>query len=199
MSSSSSPAAGDAPPLDDDALFSASGDAVAALLVRDRLLVVAVPRLADLDVILELDEEEEEAGDAMMLSSTSSRPGRESKLRRRARPARDLSSIHRVALKESRNRTLAIASRRLPSTDDRFLALGVSSSMDGETETSETTTACFLPGLSSSSKTRRSGWSRGRQGEGRGELQREWRRRLVLFCVELESGRRAILYSGCRC
>jgi hypothetical protein len=124
---SSSPAAGDAPPLD-DALFSASGDAAAALLVRERLLVVAVPRLADLDVL-----ELEEAGDAM-LSSTSSRPGRESKLRRRAGApprARDLSSIHRVALKESRNRTLAIASRRLPRTE-RFLALGVSSSMDGE-------------------------------------------------------------------
>lgn len=134
--SSSPAAAGDDAPLDDadDALFSASGDA--ALLVRDRLLVVAVPRLADLDVILELDEEE--AGDKMP-SSTSSRPGRESKLRRRAgappRPVSDLSSIHRVALKESRNRTLLIASRRLPSTDDdRFLAaLGVcvSSSMDG--------------------------------------------------------------------
>jgi len=129
---SSSPAAGEPPPLD-DALFSFSGDAAAALLVRDRLLVVAVPRLADLDVL----ELEDEAGDAM-LSSMSSRPGRESKLRRRAgaappRPARDLSSIHRVALKESRNRTLAIASRRLPRTDDddRFLALGVSSSMDG--------------------------------------------------------------------
>lgn len=140
---SSSPAPGD-PPLDadDDALLSASGDA-AALLVRDRLLVVAVPRLADLDV-LEL-EDEEEAGDTM-LSSTSSRPsGRASKLRRRAGVvprARDLSSIHRVALKESSNRTLAIASRRLPSTDDdRFFALGVSSSMDGDT--SKTTTACF--------------------------------------------------------
>jgi hypothetical protein len=190
---SSSPAAGDAPPLD-DALFSASGDAAAALLVRERLLVVAVPRLADLDVL-----ELEEAGDAMR-SSTSSRPGRESKLRRRAGApprARDLNSIHRVALKESRNRTLAIASRRLPSTDDddRFFALGVSSSMDGDTL--ETTTACFSPVVLVEVL---ESWPTRESASGGGG----W------VCVDVESGStclvrwrngagRRIIYSGCRC
>jgi hypothetical protein len=116
--------AGD-PPLD-----AASGDAAAALLASDRLLVVAVPRLADLDVL----ELEEEAGDTM-LPSTSSRPGgREPKLRPRRGAAR-ASSIHRVAPEESRNRTFLIASRRVPRIDDRFLLLHAatasSSSVDG--------------------------------------------------------------------
>nr|CAB3483121.1 unnamed protein product [Digitaria exilis] len=133
---SSSPAADGDPPLDEDALVNTcGGDAVLLLLlVRDRLLVVAVPMLADLDVL-------ELAGDD---PSTSSRPGRESKLRRRAgaavprAPTTEVSSIHRVALKESRNRTFLIASRRLPRIDDRFLFLFIasSSSVDGQaTET----------------------------------------------------------------
>ncbi|RLN04195.1 hypothetical protein C2845_PM13G18910 [Panicum miliaceum] len=101
------------PPLD-----AAPGDAAAALLARDRLLVVAVPRLADLDVL----ELEEEAGDAT-LPSTSSRPGgREPKLRPRRGAAR-ASSIHRVAPEESMNRTFLIASRRLPRIDDRLFLL----------------------------------------------------------------------------
>ncbi|CAO2202044.1 unnamed protein product [Urochloa humidicola] len=107
----------------------------AALLVRDRLRVDAVPMLADLDVL-------ELAGDDTMLPSTSSSPGRASpKLRARraagADPRAEVSSIHRVALKESRNRTFLIASRRLPRIDDRFffLAASSSSSVAGRTTT----------------------------------------------------------------
>jgi len=108
--------AGD-PPLD-----AASGEDAAALLARDRLLVVAVPRLADLDV-LEL-EEEEAAGDTMLPSTSSSPGGREPKLRpRRGRGAARASSIHRVAPEESRNRTFLTASRRAPRIDARFLLL----------------------------------------------------------------------------
>ena len=83
--------AGD-PPLD-----AASGEDAAALLARDRLLVVAVPRLADLDV-LELDDEDEEAAGDTTLPSTSSSPGgREPKLRpRRARAASTASRRRRA-------------------------------------------------------------------------------------------------------
>jgi hypothetical protein len=127
MSSSAAEDAGDRPLDDDNVLLGPPGDA--ALLARDRLRVVAVPMLADLDVVRELP-----AGDARP-PSTSSSPGRGPKLRpRRASAPRapaEVSSIHRVALKESRNRTFLIASWRLPRIDDRFLFLGAFSSLDG--------------------------------------------------------------------
>ena len=139
MSSSPAEDAGDRPLDDDDdaVLLGPPGDA--ALLPRDRLRVVAVPMLADLDV------RELPAGDATPPStSRSSSPGRGPKLRLRRRGgAAEVSSIHRVALKESRNRTFLIASRRLPRIDDRFLLLGASSpspssSLDGRARASGT-------------------------------------------------------------
>jgi hypothetical protein len=184
-STSSSPAddAGERPPDDDEALVRASGDA--ALLARDRVRVVAVPRLADLEVL----ELQEEVGDAAMVSS---RPGRASKLRRRAGApplppprARDLSSIHRVALEESRNRTLVIASRRLPSSDcGRFFALGVVSS----SVSMDDPPACFsspaVVVVVEDSKC----WSCGRQGTHTASASGwRWRRLVLCRCGKREA------------
>jgi hypothetical protein len=118
--SSSPPGDADAvPPL--DVLVRISDEA--PLLVRDTLLVVAVPMLVDLDVL-------DEAGEA-----ASSRLGLRG-LRLSARPgcprAMEERSIHRVALKESRNRTFLIAARSAPRIDDRFLD-GSGVDEDGET------------------------------------------------------------------
>jgi hypothetical protein len=136
---SSSPADGDPPP-DDDALVrtcgDGDGDGDAALLARDRLFVVAVPMLADLDV-------RELAGDTMPPSASSSPGGRESKLRARRVPRAavpaEVSSIHRVALKESRNRTFLIASRSVPRIDDdRFLPLPFDASFSSSVDDGRT-------------------------------------------------------------
>ena len=115
---SSSPA-GDDPPLDDDVAPDDAdleySDAATALLVRDtppdpRLTVLVGPAV--------------DAGE-LLPSSASSRPGRlEPKLRRSGavalgalrRPAMEL-MIHRVALKESRNRTFFTAVRSVPRSD----------------------------------------------------------------------------------
>jgi len=78
MSSFPAEDAGDRPLHDDDVLLGAPGDT--SLLPSDRVLVVAVPMLADLDV------RELPAGDAPPPStSRSSSPGRGPKLRPRRR------------------------------------------------------------------------------------------------------------------
>ena len=116
---SSSPA-GDDPPLDDDVAPDDAdreySDAATALLVRD---TPPDPRLTVLDGPVV------DAGEPSSSSSASSRPGRlDPKLRRSGavapgalrRPAMEL-MIHRVALKESRNRTFFTAVRSVPRSD----------------------------------------------------------------------------------
>jgi len=159
--------AGD-PPLD-----AASGEDAAALLARDRLLVVAVPRLADLDV-LELDDEDEEAAGDTTLPSTSSSPGaRGPKLRpRRGRGAARASSIHRVAPEESRNRTFLTASRRAPRIDARLLLLDAAASSSAD--------AGLAPETAMDDPTSR---ARGRVGVVTGNAYRA----VALVCVDVGS------------
>jgi hypothetical protein len=119
--SSSPPRDADAvPPL--DVLVRTSDEA--PLLVRDTLLVVAVPMLVDLDVL-------DEAGEAA--SSRLGLRGLRLSARRGCPRAMEESSIHRVALKESRSRTFLIAARSAPRIDDRFLDGPAVDEDDGET------------------------------------------------------------------